>query len=51
MIELDGDLLSVYGLQSLKYVLGIGGIDCFTIGFENPEQIDEVLDAIGTVCS
>jgi predicted aldo/keto reductase-like oxidoreductase len=38
-------------LQSLKYVLGIGGIDCFTIGFESPEQIDEVLDAVGRVCS
>ena len=33
-------------LQSLKYVLGLGSVDAFTIGFSTPEQIDETLDLI-----
>jgi predicted aldo/keto reductase-like oxidoreductase len=33
-------------LQSLKYVLGLGCIDCFTIGFSDPKQIDETLELI-----
>lgn len=33
-------------LQSLKYVLGLGCVDCFTIGFTSIEQIDETLDLI-----
>ncbi|HUT89912.1 MAG TPA: aldo/keto reductase [Thermoguttaceae bacterium] len=33
-------------LQSLKYVLGLGSVHAFTIGFVSPEQIDETLDLI-----
>jgi len=33
-------------LQSLKYVLGLGCVDCFTIGFTSIQQIDETLDLI-----
>jgi len=33
-------------LESLKYVLGLGTVDCFTIGFTSPAQIDETLDLI-----
>jgi len=32
--------------QSLAYVLGLGCVDCFTIGFTEPDQIDETLDLI-----
>jgi len=33
-------------LQSLKWVLGLGCVDCFTIGFSKIEQIDETLQLI-----
>lgn len=33
-------------LESLKYVLGLGTVDAFTIGFGNTDQIDETLDLI-----
>ena len=33
-------------LQSLRYVLGLGAVHAFTIGFSSPEQIDETLDLI-----
>lgn len=33
-------------LASLKYVLGLGTVDCFTIGFKSVEQIDETLQLI-----
>lgn len=33
-------------LQSLKYVLGLGTVDAFTIGFTSPAQIDETLGMI-----
>lgn len=33
-------------LQSLKYVLGLGCVDAFTIGFTSPKQIDETLELI-----
>jgi hypothetical protein len=33
-------------LASLKYVLGLGSVDAFTIGFVNPQQIDETLELI-----
>lgn len=33
-------------LQSLKYVLGLGTVDAFTIGFVSTEQIDETLAMI-----
>jgi len=33
-------------LQSLKYVLGLGCVDAFTIGFTNTQQIDETLELI-----
>jgi aryl-alcohol dehydrogenase-like predicted oxidoreductase len=32
--------------QSLRYVLGLGCVDAFTIGFESTEQIDEVMKTI-----
>jgi predicted aldo/keto reductase-like oxidoreductase len=32
--------------QSLKYVLGLGCVDAFTIGFKNIQQIDETLELI-----
>ncbi len=34
-------------LESLKYVLGLGTVQCFTIGFGSTEQIDETLGLIG----
>jgi predicted aldo/keto reductase-like oxidoreductase len=33
-------------LQSLKYVLGLGTVHAFTIGFVNTQQIDETLELI-----
>lgn len=33
-------------LQSLKYVLGLGTVDAFTIGFTSTQQIDETLQLI-----
>jgi predicted aldo/keto reductase-like oxidoreductase len=30
-------------LQSLQFVLGLGCVDAFVIGFESPEQIDQIL--------
>ena len=33
-------------LQSLRYVLGLGSVDAFTIGFVNAQQIDETLELI-----
>jgi predicted aldo/keto reductase-like oxidoreductase len=33
-------------LESLKYVLGLGSVDAFTIGFVSPKQIDETLQLI-----
>ena len=33
-------------LKSLKYVLGLGTVQAFTIGFKNPAQIDETLAMI-----
>ncbi len=33
-------------LESLKYVLGLGCVDAFTIGFSSPAQIDETLELI-----
>jgi predicted aldo/keto reductase-like oxidoreductase len=33
-------------LQSLKYVLGLGSVDCFTIGFTSIAQFDETLELI-----
>jgi len=33
-------------LASLKYVLGLGAVHAFTIGFSNAAQIDETLDLI-----
>lgn len=32
--------------ESLKYVLGLGSVDAFTIGFGSTKQIDETLDMI-----
>jgi hypothetical protein len=33
-------------LESLKYVLGLGTVQAFTIGFSKVEQIDETLELI-----
>lgn len=33
-------------LESLKYVLGLGSVDAFTIGFTSPAQLDETLELI-----
>jgi len=33
-------------LESLKYVLGLGTVDAFTIGFTSTEQLDETLELI-----
>jgi predicted aldo/keto reductase-like oxidoreductase len=33
-------------LASLKYVFGLGCIDCFTIGFRSTQQLDETLELI-----
>jgi len=33
-------------LQSLKYVLGLGCVDAFAIGFTSPQQLDETLELI-----
>jgi hypothetical protein len=33
-------------LQSLKYVLGLGTVDCFTIGFRSIAEFDETMDLI-----
>ena len=33
-------------LESLRYVLGLGSVDAFTIGFVNAKQIDETLELI-----
>jgi predicted aldo/keto reductase-like oxidoreductase len=35
--------------ESLKYVLGLGCVDAFVIGFESPQQIDEVCKLIEEV--
>ena len=32
--------------ESIQYVLGLGTVHCFTIGFSSPEQIDETLELI-----
>jgi aryl-alcohol dehydrogenase-like predicted oxidoreductase len=36
-------------LASLKFVLGLGCVDAFVIGFERPEQIDEIMSLIDLV--
>jgi hypothetical protein len=35
--------------QSLKYVLGLGCVDCFTIGFTSIAQLEETLEMIEKV--
>jgi predicted aldo/keto reductase-like oxidoreductase len=35
-------------LKSLRFVLGLGCVDAFVIGFESPEQIDQLLRRIET---
>jgi hypothetical protein len=35
-------------MASLKFVLGLGCVDSFVIGFESPEQIDQMCDRIET---
>ena len=29
--------------ETLKFVMGLGCVDCMTVGFEKPEEIDEFL--------
>jgi predicted aldo/keto reductase-like oxidoreductase len=38
-------------LRSLRYVLGLGCVDAMVIGFESPEQIDQILQRVETVLS
>ena len=35
--------------ESLKFVLGLGCVDAFVIGFESPQQIDEICQLIEDV--
>jgi aryl-alcohol dehydrogenase-like predicted oxidoreductase len=35
-------------LESLRFVLGLGCVDAFVIGFEKPEQIDQIMKLIET---
>jgi predicted aldo/keto reductase-like oxidoreductase len=35
-------------LESLRFVLGLGCVDAFVIGFEQPEQIDQIMKLIET---
>jgi hypothetical protein len=35
-------------LESLRFVLGLGCVDCMVIGFEKPEQIDEIMRRVET---
>jgi predicted aldo/keto reductase-like oxidoreductase len=36
-------------LESLRFVLGLGCVDAMVIGFENPEQIDQIMRLTETV--
>jgi hypothetical protein len=36
-------------MASLRYVLSLGCVDAFVIGFESPEQIDEICGNIETI--
>ncbi len=36
-------------LKSLRFVLGLGCLDAMVIGFEKPEQIDQILQRVETV--
>jgi predicted aldo/keto reductase-like oxidoreductase len=35
-------------LESLRFVLGLGCVDAFVVGFEKPEQIDEIMKLVET---
>jgi predicted aldo/keto reductase-like oxidoreductase len=35
-------------IESLRYVLGLGCLSCFVIGFETPQQIDQIMQRIET---
>jgi predicted aldo/keto reductase-like oxidoreductase len=35
-------------IESLRYVLGLGCLSCFVIGFENEQQIDQIMQRIET---
>ena len=35
-------------MKSIRYVLGLGCVDAFVIGFETPEQIDQIMGFIET---
>ncbi len=35
-------------LESLRFVLGLGCVDAFVIGFEKPEQIDQIMKLVET---
>lgn len=36
-------------LESLRFVLGLGCVDAMVIGFESPEQIDQIMSRVETV--
>ena len=35
-------------LESLRYVLGLGCLDAMVIGFQSPEQIDQIMQRVET---
>jgi predicted aldo/keto reductase-like oxidoreductase len=35
-------------IDSIRFVLGLGCVDAFVIGFEKPEQIDQIMDRTAT---
>jgi hypothetical protein len=45
----DQNMPAEQRLESLKFVLGLGCVDCFTIGFESTDQIDDTMDMIERV--
>jgi hypothetical protein len=36
-------------IESLRFVLGLGCVDAMVIGFEAPEQIDQIMTRVETV--
>jgi len=36
-------------LESLRFVLGLGCVDAMVIGFESPEQVDQIMSRVATV--
>jgi predicted aldo/keto reductase-like oxidoreductase len=47
----DRSLKPEQRFESLEFVLGLGCVDCFTIGFESTDEIDQAMDMIEKVLS